>query len=389
MQKIKGTQTGVISHLLKQSMCPVGWISLCFSLLSMQALAIEPPVGTTSAPAECARVSDDLVRLACYDRHFQSGRAARQEDPKSSLAPATQAMPVLNQQPTVGESSPWTTGEANHLAGFNTLSKFWELSPEDKQGTFVVKTYLPNFYLPVHYTSNINRAPNSPTYPETIRNNYRQTESKFQISLRAKAFEGLLLPNADLWLAFTQRSLWQFWNRQESEPFRSNDFQPEAIYVVPIREGLVTLPGGWKWRMAQLGAAHQSNGQSDPLSRSWNRVYAAAAFERGDFGLSFKVNHRTSEPGEDDNPGLMRYIGNTEVAATWLPGLTTASLVWRMHPANSDSGSLQFDWSYPVVREKPNGLRWYVQLFSGYGETMLDYNHRQTSIGAGLSLFQY
>lgn len=362
---------------------------LFFSLLSMHALATEPPAGTSSTPAECAQVSDDAVRLACYDRHFKSGRPAWQEGPKDALAPATPAVPVLNQQPAVREPGPSTTGETNNSAEFHTLSKFWELSPADKRGTFVVKTYLPNYYLPIHYTSNINRAPSSPTYPDTIRNNYKQTESKFQISLRAKAFEGLLLPNADLWLAFTQRSLWQFWNRQESEPFRSNDFQPEAIYVVPIRDGLVTLPGGWKWRMAQLGAAHQSNGQSDPLSRSWNRVYAAAAFERGDFGLSFKVNHRTSETGEDDNPRLMRYIGNTEVTATWLPGLATASLVWRMHPGNSDSGSLQFDWSYPVVREKPNGLRWYVQIFSGYGETMLDYNHRQTSIGAGVSLFQY
>ena len=85
------------------------------------------------------------------------------------------------------------------------------------------------------------------------------------MSLRAKVAEGLLLPDADLWFAFTQRSLWQVWNPQESSPFRSTDYQPEAIYVIPVPQKLGTLPGGWTWRMAQLGLAHQSNGQTDFL----------------------------------------------------------------------------------------------------------------------------
>jgi phospholipase A1 len=41
------------------------------------------------------------------------------------------------------------------------------------------------------------------------------------------------------------------------------------------------------------------------------------------------------------------------------------------------------------VAKQPAGLRWFVQVFTGYGETLLDYNHRQTSIGAGVTLFQF
>jgi phospholipase A1 len=197
------------------------------------------------------------------------------------------------------------------------------------------------------------------------------------------------MPDADLWLAYTQKSLWQLWNRAESSPFRNTDYQPEIIYVVPVPEKWSILPAGWRWRMIQAGFAHQSNGQSNPLSRSWNRIYGAAAFEHGEFGLHIRLSRRTSEKGVDDNPDLTSFIGNTEVTAKWLPGLATASLAWRTRIDSLDRGSAQLDWTYPFNRQNPTGLRWYLQLFSGYGETLLDYNHRQNSVGMGVSLFQY
>ena len=254
-----------------------------------------------------------------------------------------------------------------------------------------MRTYLPNFVLPLHYTSSINATPSSPTHPAgTAQINYRPLEAKLQISLRAKVAEGLVLPDADLWLAYTQRSLWQVWNPQASSPFRSSDYQPEAIYAIPVPEKMGTLPGGWHWRMAQLGLAHQSNGQSDPLSRSWNRVYGSMAFDHGEFGLTLRVHKRLHESAaHDDNPDLVDYIGNTEITASWLPGLATTTMTWRTKPGSWKRGSLQMDWTYPVNKAQPAGLRWYAQLFTGYGETLLDYNHYQTSLGLGLTLFQF
>ena len=38
---------------------------------------------------------------------------------------------------------------------------------------------------------------------------------------------------------------------------------------------------------------------------------------------------------------------------------------------------------------RPNGLRWFVQAFHGYGETLTDYNFKQTSFGFGLSFMQF
>ena len=98
-----------------------------------------------------------------------------------------------------------------------------------------------------------------------------------------------------------------------------------------------------------------------------------------------RVGGRTA----DDGPDMSRHVGNAEVMASWLPGLATASLTWRTHPRALGRGSLQFDWTYPVIAKQPAGLRWYAQVFTGYGETLLDYNHRQTSVGLGLTLFQF
>ena len=54
-----------------------------------------------------------------------------------------------------------------------------------------------NYVLPVHYTSNINRSPQSPTQASVTTPDYRKLEGKIQLSLRTKIFQGLLLPDAD------------------------------------------------------------------------------------------------------------------------------------------------------------------------------------------------
>jgi phospholipase A1 len=354
--------------------------------LLLLALAAAFPAASSAAqdPASCAGL-DDAQRLACYDAIYApkpAAPAAAIANPKPLVPPAARDEPSALQEVA-------TTTNGKGLAAGDYLSKFWELEPENKRGTFVVRTYQPNFLLPVHYSSNINSSPTSPTHPDGGSfPQYRQTEAELQLSLRTKALQDFLLPNADLWLSYTQQSIWQLWNGQDSAPFRSSDYQPEAFYVVPIAEKTGDLGGGWRWRMVQAGIAHESNGQGLPLSRSWNYVYLGTAFTHEDFALRARFNQRLGEHGVDDNPDITGYIGNTELSVSWLPGETTMQLTGRTSFKTLDRGSLKFEWTRPVWSAKPDGLRWYVQLFSGYGETMLDYNHRQNSIGLGFTLFQ-
>lgn len=336
------------------------------------------PAPTNEAMQECAAIGAAADRLACYDK--LAGRALPApppaEVPIATTQMAPQGAPTAPAHEVKPEASP--------------LSQYWELDASDKRGTFNLLGYRANYVMPLHKTNRINRAPQSPTQAAVNQPNYRDVEAKFQISLRTKAVQDVLGTGGDLWLAFTQQAMWQIWNGKDSKPFRNTDYEPEAIFVVPVPRAVRQLPFGWQWRLGQFGLAHQSNGQSDPLSRSWNRVYLGTGFERGDVSLTARVSQRLNEKLErDNNPDLVDYRGRTELQLGWTPGASTHSLTWRNSARRSDWGALQFEWTYPVSMSRPNGLRWFVQAFHGYGETLTDYNFKQTSFGFGLSFMQF
>jgi phospholipase A1/A2 len=324
----------------------------------------------------CAAIGAPADRLACYDK--LAGRAPAPTEPTAQQTPTTTSSLAPKDAPPSASTDS------------SLLSKYWELAPSDKRGVFNFVGYQPNYVLPIHYTSRINRAPQSPTQAIVSQPDYRREEAKFQLSLRTKLAQDLLLPGGDLWGAFTQQAMWQIYNGADSKPFRNTDYQPEITYVLPTAAVWRELPLGWHWRYTQIGLAHQSNGQSDPLSRSWNRVYLGAGFERGDWSLTARVNQRLNEsPETDNNPDLVTYRGRAEFQIGWAHGVHTASLLYRSTLTGLRYGALQFEWTYPVYRDQPNGLRWFVQAFRGYGETLTDYNFRQTSIGAGVTFLQF
>ncbi|WP_428421780.1 phospholipase A [Methylibium sp.] len=360
-------------------MSPTALSALLLALPFGAALAQQDALPTL---ADCAALSDDGLRLACYDH------LAGREAPAVPTVPAGRTPDVMA-RPTPPIAGTGLQGPPTPAPSF--LSKYWELDEADKRGTFNFTGYRPNFLLPVHATTRINTRPTSPTPGRSGQlGDYKKVEGKLQLSLRTKVAQSVLLPGADLWFGYTQQSLWQLYNPGDSAPFRSSDYEPEMMYVVPVPEGLRALPWGWQWRYGMVAFAHQSNGQTVPLSRSWNRVYAGAGFERNDTSVMLRLNRRVHEnPATDDNPDLTDYRGRGDVTLNWTPGRATAALSWRTNFRDLKRGAVQFDWTYPVEPDSPRALRWYVQLFSGYGETLLDYNFRQTSLGLGLTLFEF
>lgn len=363
-------------------------LALSVGAMPVFAQQVAPPAVPSAEMQACLKLTEDAARLACYDRQM-SGQAMLALPASPVAAQAETPQPGSPAQTVVappGAVAP--TGDTPPDEGF--LSRFWELSPSDKRGTFNYTAYRPNFFLPIRGMKQVNNHPYSPS--RGVANNlprYQHLETKLQISLRTKVMEDVLLPNADLWVAYTQQSIWQTWNHEESSPFRNTDYQPEVFYVIPMPPGLQNLPLGWKWRMSSIGLVHQSNGQSDELSRSWNRAYAAFGVERGGINASLRLEAPLAKSSDkyDDNPDIEHYLGHVQAQVNWSPGRSIASLVWR--PSFSGHGSVELNWSYPVNADRPDGLRWYVQAFHGFGETLLDYNFRQTSLGLGLTIFKF
>lgn len=313
---------------------------------------------------KCAAIIPDAERLTCYDQV-----AAQLAKPSPAPVIVDQAI-----------SAPPT----EHIAAADSfLGKRWELDGGAKKGTFRFREYKPVYILPLHYSNNLNQSPTSPAPGHSVLAPVPvgSSEVKYQLSFKSKLWENTVGDNGDLWFAYTQQSHWMLYDRQVSSPFRETNYEPELIFSLRTDADVA----GMKWRMLNLGLAHQSNGRGLPLSRSWNRIYAQFGLERDNLALLVRPWLRLPESSEkDDNPDITRYMGNGDILLNYRHGENTYAALGR-YSLSTGHGALQLSWAFPIART----LKGYVQVFSGYGESLVDYNHNQTSIGFGLSLQEW
>jgi phospholipase A1/A2 len=201
-------------------------------------------------------------------------------------------------------------------------------------------------------------------------------ELKLQLSFQTKAADNLFGGNGDLWLAYTQVSYWQAFNEGASAPFRESNYEPEA-FVSFLTDYRVL---GLRLRAASAGIMHQSNGRSQPLSRSWNRLYGELQLVRGAFGLSVKPWVRIERGGSDDNPDIEDYLGRYELRASYERGGHVFGLMLRNVFDRERRYNSELSWSFPITGR----LRGLVQWYNGYGENLIDYNHSNHRFGVGI-----
>lgn len=343
----------------------------------------------TPATAEaCAALEISAERLACYDTLFKIPVTDKPAIVSERRAAAEIAPEPDNLKAKIGQtvSNIYASEGSKLTPNLSLLDSRWELSPESKLGTWNIRSYQPVYLMPGFWTSNKNELPESenPNNIETEKQNLTSTEAKFQLSLKTKAVENILGDNGDLWLGYTQSSRWQVYNSEESRPFRETNYEPEASLIFRTNYDLL----GLNWRMLGLTINHQSNGRSDPLSRSWNRVMLNLGFEKDNFALMVRPWYRFEERREDDNnPEIKNYIGRGDMTAFYRYKEHDFSLMLRhtLKGGNENRGAVQFDWSFPISGR----LRGQFQLFDGYGESLIDYNHRATYVGLGVSLMNW
>jgi phospholipase A1 len=241
--------------------------------------------------------------------------------------------------------------------------------------TFTLTARKPNYFL-----LSVQNEPNQAPYEFTGSADRLENEAiKFQLSFHTKLGDDLAGGNGDLWFGYTQVSYWQLFNSEISAPFRETNYEPELYVSFLTGWSLAGLTA----RSLNVGLVHQSNGRAEPLSRSWNRVFAEFQLVRGDFALVFKPWLRIKEdPQEDNNPDIENYLGRYELRALyrWREQLFSAMLRNVFDGEHRLNSELQ--WSFPIARR----LRGLVQWYNGYGENLIDYNFNTHRIGVGVLL---
>ena len=370
-----------------------------------QSAAGAPPGGSASSGlSRCTALhNDDQARLACFDQWAAQqtwqapgasaaalgGAAARESaslpPPVDTTLPATRIIDVAR---TEGCRDPQ----------YSDVSRFWELESGTDCGTFSFRGYRP-ITVAIVASDSVNRQPTSaaPNHSAPVSTPYNTTENRIQLSVRTKLAQDLLTQGHptlkdSVWFAYSQQSYWQLFTPQISRPFRATDHEPEVIYVYPTT---APLPWGWKWRYSGIGLVHQSNGQSEPLSRSWNRVYLMTGMELDNrWVVDARIWQRLPESANsDDNPGISDYIGRGELSVFWnMDKDNTVGATLRSSLSSSGRGSVRLQWMQTLGRGLWGGksnLRLHTALFSGYGDSMIDYNRKRTVFSVGLSLVDF
>lgn len=329
--------------------------------------------------ALCAKqyADNNAERLKCYD----NAQAAASMAALPPMEDEEEAPPAVVQAP------------APVAAPRSYLTRAWNLDDMANRDQSKLGRLVPHrqSYMLLRATSSANNQPASPApgHSTLAPFDFDTLETKFQLSFKAdigsqKDINFLGLKTLRLWGAYTQQSNWQMLNTRNSSLFRETNYEPELIATFGTG-------GASGLKLVNLGLSHQSNGQHLPESRSWNRLYLQGGWEWGNTSVMARGWWRIPESSaRDENPDITDYVGRADLVARWEPEDKSQAIAVLLRNnlgfANNRS-FVQVDWSLPVALG--NSARLHAQLTSGFGESLIDYNHRQTTLGFGFSFREW
>lgn len=229
---------------------------------------------------------------------------------------------------------------------------------------------------------------------------FTNVEAEFQFSVKLNLTKNLMGLGEEYNFAYTQHSFWQIY--APSAPFRETNYNPEFFVGFPVNDKNM-----FHLKYFQLAVAHQSNGQGNITvqdldinastlqnnavksswlqnrSRSWNYLASHFYFQFKNIFTELTLWYRIPEGGHDDNPDLTDYLGHGSLKFDYFKGDNMYTLLYRQGDKLSRYG-VEASWSYPVPYS--DNSYFYVKGFSGYGESLIDYNTKLNKFAVGISL---
>ncbi len=200
--------------------------------------------------------------------------------------------------------------------------------------------------------------------------------ARFQLSFKYRLFdENGALARAvpalgKLHFGYTQTSLWDL--AGESKPFHDTSYRPSFFWQGALGEAGSGLLPGW----LRGGYEHESNGKDGASSRSIDTLFLQPVW-RTDFadGRTLLFAPKAyAYLDREDNPEIARYRGHVDWQLRYgnERGWVLAA---RLRRGTAGHGSGQIDLSVPLrepLFSRTGGFL-HLQVFSGYGQSLLDY----------------
>lgn len=241
------------------------------------------------------------------------------------------------------------------------------------ENPFAVAFYEPSFILPYYRTGkpfSVLYRDITPGYPEVM-----HEEFKAKMSILAPVWRPFFKKRFSFNLSYTQLAYWQVFAK--SQYFRATNYEPQFF----LRNRLA------KHWLLDAGLNHQSNGRGSTYERSWNRAFLDLKFSGSKWLVDIKpwILIFQNVSSKQHNPDIAYYLGNEQISASYHYHDQVITLTLSNLESAFKRGSQQLDWNIPMM----NKFNLLVQVFHGYGQSLIEYNHKTTSFGLGISLGQW
>lgn len=217
---------------------------------------------------------------------------------------------------------------------------------------------------------------------------YQNQELHIQYSFKKHLFRSL-------YFAYSHKSFWQLYDKKNSRSFRENNYNPEIF---------LEFNDIWKIAYLRIGLLeHESNGEKQRFeenaipvnnSRTWNRFYLYGQQPLFDlFKLGIKLwlvtDREDSDFGSfyDDNRDIQQYMGNGEIYLNRHFSALSISIMLRRGWKNKTE-TIRLESRLPLhqlIGTEDTGIDIYFQAFSGYGDSLIDYNRKVDRFSIGFS----
>ncbi len=200
------------------------------------------------------------------------------------------------------------------------------------------------------------------------------------------SFKSQIYSEIPVYMAYSQIIFWEL--SKDSKPFLDGTYNPEIFYSYKLGDGYLCSMDIGIWE-------HNSNGKGGLDSRSYDQssLKFNAVFEGKKWITEFAAKIKYIYNNDDTNRDIYDYVSPFEfqikVLNLFNSFLDRTEFAMDFHPGgkwgtNLDNSGYQFGLQFHIggVKVVP---AFYLQYYTGYAETLINYNERVNELRAGVA----